>query len=296
MVVRPVDAERFAVSDGFRDVTTLFYASYDRVVIHGNNRANIIRVEDGLDVNTVTYANGGDDSVVIRDEGYHQVYGGLGNDRITVDQGWFSVDGGAGNDRVTVREGLGSVDLGFGDDTVYVVGEGNFNLDGGFGNDAVSFWHATRGVTVNLATAYAGFTGASNSSRLVSFESVYGTEQADNLRGDDGANRLYGRGGNDTISAGAGEDHVDGGNGDDVLIGGADADVIIGGYGSDSIYARDGGATDRVYGHLIGQSWSKPAGDVDWAIMDRVERGSWWWRTTEKDAFEDIDTPNFLTS
>ncbi|OGA65661.1 MAG: hypothetical protein A3G81_05265 [Betaproteobacteria bacterium RIFCSPLOWO2_12_FULL_65_14] len=75
---------------------------------------------------------------------------------------------------------------------------------------------------------------------------IFGTDQADALRGLDAADRLYGDIGNDRISGGKGNDFLEGGPGNDELKGDTGNDRLVGGSGDDTL---DGGAgADRLEG------------------------------------------------
>jgi len=70
---------------------------------------------------------------------------------------------------------------------------------------------------------------------------VFGTAQADALRGLDAADHLYGGFGDDGITGGKGNDYLEGGPGADTLTGDAGNDHLAGGMGDDML---DGGAGD----------------------------------------------------
>jgi Ca2+-binding RTX toxin-like protein len=75
---------------------------------------------------------------------------------------------------------------------------------------------------------------------------IFGTDQADALRGLDAADHLYGGFGDDSITGGKGNDYLDGGPGADALTGDAGNDHLAGGPGDDTL---DGGAgADRLEG------------------------------------------------
>jgi hypothetical protein len=149
------------------------------------------------------------------------VYGGLGNDQITLFAGDDVVDAGPGND---------VVDTGWGDDTIDG-GDGADTMSGGAGDDAVVYATRLAGVTVSLDDlANDGASGEGDNVRL-SVDDVVGGSGNDSFTGDAGGNDLTGNGGDDVL---------DGAGGDDTLDGGAGADSFSGGAGADTLRARDG--------------------------------------------------------
>jgi Ca2+-binding RTX toxin-like protein len=140
-----------------------------------------------------------------------------------------------GNANDNVLSGLG------GDDHL----QGNAGadiLDGGWGNDKAYYQDSAAGVTVNLLWGSASG-GDAEGDKLISIESLYGSDHDDGLFGDNGANVLQGAGGDDTLlgfddadllEGGAGKDSLHGGGGNDTLTGGPDGDTLVGGPGADT--------------------------------------------------------------
>ncbi|MGE3941982.1 MAG: hypothetical protein AB7H90_08785, partial [Alphaproteobacteria bacterium] len=64
-------------------------------------------------------------------------------------------------------------------------------------------------------------------------EGLYGSNFADDLRGDAGANTVWGGAGNDVLYGRAGNDTLNGGAGNDMLMGGLGRDSLTGGGGLD---------------------------------------------------------------
>ena len=96
--------------------------------------------------------DGGDgDDVIVERRGAGQIYGGDGNDHLTID-GLSTdalIDGGAGNDTITgtsLYDGDSTISGGAGDDMIelaYNYGPGQvLNIDGGDGDDTIRFQHA----------------------------------------------------------------------------------------------------------------------------------------------------------
>ena len=169
-----------------------------------------------------------------------------------------------GNANDNVLSGLGGNDLLEG-------GAGADTLDGGWGVDKASYLHSPAGVTVNLLWGSASG-GDAEGDKLISIESLYGSEYDDGLFGDNGANTLNGDGGNDTLlgfgdkdflDGNFGHDSLNGGGGDDTLSGGPDGDTLVGGPGADTfVWSSDGDQYDN--GGLL------PSGIVDSANIDVV--------------------------
>jgi Ca2+-binding RTX toxin-like protein len=98
--------------------------------------------------------------------------------------------------------------------TLYA-GAGDNVLDGGLGTDLVSYYSATAGVTVSLATTALQATGGSGSDALKNVENLYGSNYADSLAGNTGNNAINAGAGNDILTGGLGADKLTGGTGAD---------------------------------------------------------------------------------
>ena len=147
-----------------------------------------------------------------------------------------------------------------GDDTLDG-GPGNDTLNGGLGVDEASYLSSPGRVEVNLKndTAKEWAVGDTppdpfaSQDKLISIESIVGSNFGDRLTGDDEVNRIsgsdgddvvLGRGGDDALAGGAGDDVVRGNAGDDLLTGNAGDDDLIGGAGDDTL--RGAGGTRRA--------------------------------------------------
>ncbi|WP_372802853.1 calcium-binding protein [Paracoccus seriniphilus] len=123
-------------------------------------------------------------------------------------------------------------------------------LNGGRGIDTLRYdrdanYGGTDGVTVNLKKGYA-IDGFGDRDTLSNFENVRTTESKDTIIGTNDANDLRGNGGNDLIKSLGGKDILEGGAGHDTLISGLGHDKLFGGTGKDSL---DGGkGEDTLYG------------------------------------------------
>jgi len=217
----------------------------------------------------VIYGWGGADSIVgSADSAYDYLYGGDGNDTISV--GYGQASGEAGNDSIvgvasdyysymfggagadtligstsrdylydsdesnTANTDADSLSGGGGSDYLYSYG-GADTLDGGADNDFAIIDRS--GLVVGLrftptaaGTAYVG----SDGTRVVNIENfeVYGGSGNDTLSGLGNGDQLYGNGGNDSITAN-GFGYVDGGTGNDTISAGAGS--ANGGDGDDRI-------------------------------------------------------------
>lgn len=102
-------------------------------------------------------------------------------------------------------------------------GAGNDTLDGGDGSDRVSYGGSPAGISVDLAAGTAS-DGYGNTDRIISVghaggsahdDSLYGTNDVNQLEGGDGDDKLYGRASDDVLHGGQGDDLLDGGDGSD---------------------------------------------------------------------------------
>jgi Ca2+-binding RTX toxin-like protein len=139
--------------------------------------------------------------------------GGSGNDVVTGAAGSDQLFGYAGNDTLAGAAGADQLDGGDGND-VLRGGAGADAIDGGAGVDTASYYTATTGVVISLASNI-GSGGEAQGDTLISIESLSGGQGNDTLEGDAGANTLTGWNGNDVLRGGAGVDRLDGGAGID---------------------------------------------------------------------------------
>jgi serralysin len=104
--------------------------------------------------------------------------------------------------------------------------------NGGAGTDRAQYTDAPAGLTVDLQTP-ANNTGIAIGDSYISIENLYGSNFADNLRGNAGDNTIWGGTGNDILHGRADNDTLNGGLGNDVMIGGLGLDSLTGGGGFD---------------------------------------------------------------
>jgi parallel beta-helix repeat protein len=223
-----------------------------RIVVHGGDGNDTIRVAANVPVGADLFGEAGND----------KLYGGRGNDRLDGGTGNDTEVGGAGDDTLVAGTGQdllvgstgsdtvvgpdatvawritgsGSGTLkatatttfrsvenligGSGDDTFKFVGRGSIagRIDGGAGVNTLDYSSIGSGVRVNLFAGTATATGG-----VADIANVIGGAGNDILVGDAQANRLVGGGGRDILIGGDGADSLVGGNGDDLLIGGKTA-------------------------------------------------------------------------
>lgn len=177
-------------------------------------------------------AGPGDDRVNGRSEVRGSVFGGGGNDVITVmGPESMAVDGGNGKDIIGAA----------------YTGRGTYALDGGAGRDRmylrVRAAIPTGPIQVNLGKNRMSVAGHRASVRLAGVESLtvrglgkkrshvtfVGSDRADNFSVLNATLRAFGRGGKDTLNGGPGNDLLNGGAGRDTLTGSLGRDRCLGG-------------------------------------------------------------------
>jgi serralysin len=232
-----------------------------RVSLYLYDRDDSVVNKTGLAI--TAYGGSGNDTLTGGPVG-DSLYGGSGNDRIYGSAGNDTLDGGAGNDMLDGGAGNDNLDGAAGSDHLQG-GSGNDDMIGdddpakisadvilgGSGTDWVSYWYATRPVTVDLDGS-AGDDGQAGEHDTVgadvenlmgglSNDHLTGNAAANWLEGSDGNDVLHGGGGNDTLSGDAGRDYLYGEAGDDFLM---DVDNTY----SDPIDTLDGGPNGTEQG------------------------------------------------
>ncbi|WP_425373412.1 calcium-binding protein, partial [Microvirga flavescens] len=223
-------------------------------------QVNIGGVLSGIVVNLSNTAENTGDA---QHDSYSSIEGIVGsrfNDTLT---GGYSaggvLDGSDGNDVIVSTSAADTLIGGSGSDTLRG-GNGADTLDGGTGFN-VAQYVLQGAVKVDLSTGR-GFGGEAEGDVLVNIQGVSGGSGNDTIIGSGEANDLKGNVGNDSLDGGAGNDTLDGGFGNDVLIGGAGADTLDGGFGND--FASYVTARERVEVYLDGS-----ATNVGDALNDR---------------------------
>ncbi|MGL4967260.1 MAG: beta strand repeat-containing protein [Inquilinus sp.] len=176
-------------------------------VLRGGAGADVIDGGAGTDTASYYYATTG----VSIDLGAHTARGGEAQGDVLT--GIENLTGGQANDTLAGDAGA-NVLQGWGGDDVLRGGAGADRLDGGLGTDTASYYTATTGVVVSLASGLGSggeaqgdtLTGIENLSGGQGWDQLYGNAGANVLQGWNGNDLLVGRGGQDTLTGGAGAD------------------------------------------------------------------------------------------
>ena len=200
------------------------------------NLGKLATAEDGTKSLVIANENGA--TVIASAETAQNIFGNIGNDKITGDERDNWISGGKGSD--TLKGGDG-------DDVLIIDAEDReWNIDGGNGRDIVII-NSDQGVFFNLARANVEtVVGGDGDDVLISGgaantfidggsgdDFIIGGAADDALSGSDGNDYIDGGYGDDIIRGHRGQDFLNGGDGDDYLDGGVDNDTIRGGAGND---------------------------------------------------------------
>lgn len=215
---------------------------------------------------TDTWVDAGDDNDIVKSdiEGRNRIDLGGGADTYTgkgfaKNNSHDEVYGGSGDDTMTVFTAQSEYWGGGGND--YISSAGYWNLlVGGDGNDTVSYqaqdddkYLEGWGVDLDLGREFAR-TGEGRKEKLWDFENAEGTSFGDGILGSKADNKLWGMDGkddvvgfkgNDQLFGGEGEDYLSGGNGKDELTGGNGEDHLEGGGGNDLFIFADVSEMDK---------------------------------------------------
>ena len=232
---------------------------------------------------TVIDVGGGNDTVYGSD-GVDSIIGGAGDDILYGFGDVDSLDGGDGDDTLSGGAGADTLQAGAGNDTFLLrttEGDGD-SMVGGPGTDTLSNGGAAAdnmvlsGYTAStnsieaIDAKGASIVGNANAntfdfrsttgetptfitlSNVASIDGlggndvIYGTANADTIRGGDGVDQIYGFGGDDVLDGGAGADTIIAGDGDDTIqTQGSESsgDSLQGGNGADLLVNVDAAAT-----------------------------------------------------
>jgi Ca2+-binding RTX toxin-like protein len=161
---------------------------------------------------------------------HDEVYGGAGDDTMTLYTRHSDYFGGGGDDRIESAGYWNRLVGGDGNDTVsYIAQDDDKYLDG---------W----GVDLDLGREFAR-TGEGRKERIENFENAEGTSYGDGMIGSKGNNKLWGLDGQDDVAGMKGDDKLYGGDGDDYLYGGNGRDELTGGKGKDQLWGESGSDT-----------------------------------------------------
>lgn len=222
------------------------HAYYNIITKGGADQINLILTETWVD------AGDGADVVTSDIEGANRIDLGGGNDTYTGDgfaksRRHDEVYGGAGDDTMTIHTRHSDYFGGGGSD--FISSAGYFNLlVGGDGNDTVSYMAQDDdsylggknfGVNLDLGREFAR-TGQGRREIIEKFENAEGTSARDIMAGSKGDNKLWGMDGQDDLNGFKGNDKVFGGVGADFLLGGNGRDELTGGHGVDRMWGEAG--------------------------------------------------------
>jgi len=201
---------------------------------------------------TDTWVDAGDDNDIVKSdvEGRNRIDLGGGSDTY-IGKGFAKnnahdeVYGGSGDDTMTVYTAQSEYWGGGGDD--YISSAGYWNLlVGGDGNDTVSYqaqdddkYLEGWGVDLDLGREFAR-TGEGRKEKLIDFENAEGTSFGDGILGSKADNKLWGMDGKDDVVGFKGDDQLFGGEGEDFLSGGNGKDELTGGQGEDHLEGNGG--------------------------------------------------------
>jgi Ca2+-binding RTX toxin-like protein len=209
-----------------------------QVLVHIDSFSLPVTQLAAMDSNTLLdFLFGGPDSI----EGYGMLQGFAGADSISVlGSGATSVFGGLGDDRISVAA-AGSNYLRGDEGNDSITGGGGFDdINGNMGNDT-----AHGGLGVDWVV------GGKDQDMLfgdAGDDIVYGNLGEDTCDGGDGADLIRGGQGNDVLVGGAGNDWLSGDRGDDTVAGGTGADIFhtFGDAGLDRVSDFNAAEGDRV--------------------------------------------------
>ena len=212
----------------------------------GTDTATYISATSGVTVNLNLSApqntgGAGTDTLV----NIESLIGSTFNDVLTAGAAAGDLQGGAGDDTLAAGPGGVTMEGGVGNDTM-LAGAGADKLDGGDGADTASYLPSSGGVTIDLGLSTVQHTGGSGNDRLISIESLIGSNFADTLTAASTGSTIQGAGGGDVITGGDGNDILSGGGGSDTITGGGGANTMDGGAGDDSL-TGGGGVNTATY-------------------------------------------------
>ena len=221
------------VIDGGRGSDTLIGGDgIDTAQFSASNIAEAVSVSASLTLGTATVTR--------------TTFGPFGNTSTETDtlNGFENLTGAAGNDRLTGNSAVNVLTGNAGNDTLAGLG-GADKLVGGDGIDTADYQASLSAVKVSLQQG-TGFGGDAEGDTLTSIENIQGSGKGDSLTGSTAANQINGLGGDDLIEGGAGGDTLDGGNGIDTLSYSQSTGVTM---SLDGLLAASGDAAgDAVFG------------------------------------------------
>jgi Ca2+-binding RTX toxin-like protein len=207
---------------------------------HGGTAAN--DYIEGLGGDDMLYDGPASASLVV-----DQIFGGIGDDVISVHGGADTIDGGSDQDLLIIDYELSSAALLLNIDEVSgnsisasnglsITSIEQFDFQLGSGNDTVSAGAGDDRFYGNGGNdVFFGRLGSDTAHGGVGEDHFFGGSGGDSLHGEANDDLLHGDSGNDGLYGGAGNDELHGGSGDDYMIGDAGADQFCGDGGFDEI-------------------------------------------------------------
>jgi Ca2+-binding RTX toxin-like protein len=209
-----------------------------------------------------------------------QIFGGYGDDIISVAGGADTIDGGGNQDRLIIDYGLSSA--GFVLTTDDVIGN-SLSSSNGLSVTSIETFEFRLGSGDDTVSAGAGddlFNGNGGNDILfckagsdfaiggIGEDQIYGGSGRDSLYGEADDDLLRGDSGDDSLFGGTGNDELHGGSGDDYLPGDAGADRLHGDSGIDtaSYFGSAGGVTVDLAANL------GDGGDAEGDTYSSIER------------------------
>lgn len=159
------------------------------------------------------------------------VWGGAGDDRVTLGGPNNVIDGGAGNDDLTGLVGHSVISGGDGNDKITSDVSGDV-IDGGAGSNFAVIDRSTYSSDLVFDGRNPDHIHINDGTTISNFEAF-------DVRAGSGNNTIFGGAGNDTLDGGTGTDTLRGGAGDDTLYAKGD-DSLFGGEGNDDFYFTNG--------------------------------------------------------
>ena len=214
------------------------------------------------------YGGEGNDTLSVSGDG-NELYGGAGNDTLSVSGDDNELYGGTGNDTFVYANGSGTdtiKDYTEGEDTleiaggsisqtalsgsdvIFTVGSGSVKVENGSGK-AVNLKDSRGSYTVSgtAITLGADFTGDMDSSTFMPTVETIDGSAAEGLV------NITGNTQGNTIYAGKAGGTLNGGAGDDTIYGGTGNDTLTGGTGNDTFVYANGGGTDTIKDYTVGE-------------------------------------------
>ena len=235
------------------------------------------------------WGNDGNDVLAITAGNHNALYGGTGDDTLTINAPTGTgntADGGDGADTISVTGNSDIATGDAGDDNIDVIGDNN-SVSGGDGVDTISVTGNSNYVTGDAGDDNIDVTGDNNSVSGGADDDTITLEQGNfnYLQGGDGndtitvkgtgiGNSLDGGAGNDTLSAkdSAAAVGIYGDGGNDVLIGGQGNDFLVGGAGDDTI--SGGAGVDTVAFNSISSDFSITYDPINGLTVTDLRPGS----------------------